>query len=594
MRKKRIVAASAMVAAVGLTVAACGNSSGTGSSGGSSSYGAALTGVVNASTSTTGNVVMEDASALQSADPNATYDATDWDVDRLWARTVLAFAKEPGKGSNSIVADLGTAEGTSSDNNTVWSYTIRSGAEFQNGDPITAEDVAYSIARSGGWGSVITGGPSYFKEYIANTNSKAGTLETSASQVPSLLPSGITVSGQTITFHLSQSVSDFDYLMTLPETAPFDIQAGPDKGTSYANSVISSSSYEIQSYSPDSQMVLVPNPKYTSASDPNNLHPVHASTITLKFNVAQDTIDQDILHGRAEADLGGVGVDTSSQATVLSNPTYKSYADDPVDGFEDYLSLNTQVAPMNNLDCRQAIEYGINKAQVQAVAGGTIGAGQIATTIIPPTVNGYVDTNVYATAGNIGDMSKAQSLVAACRTAEGSNWNPVVNISAFSDQPKVVDMSNAIVQQLNTMGFTSTVKPFKFSNWGTTIGNFSWEKSNRVLIANAAWGPDFPDGNGFLQFMIGAAGVNYTSNASNYAYWSDNTFMGYLTKAEETSDSTARNAIWAEADKYALQQAVVVPLLDTTALDVRSKNATNVYFMDAYGMYDYAAIGATS
>jgi len=594
MRKKRIVAASAMVAAVGLTVAACGNSSGSGGSGGSSSYGAALTGVVNPSTSTTGNVVMEDASALASADAGDTYDATDWNVDRLWARTVLAFAEKPGKGSNTIVTDLGTGPGTSSDNNTVWSYTIRTGAEFSNGDPITAEDVAYAIARSGGWGSVITGGPSYFKEYISNTNSKAGTLETSASQVPSLLPSGITVSGQTITFHLSQSVSDFDYLMTLQETAPFDIQAGPDKGTSYANNVISSSSYEIKSYSPDSQMVLVPNPKYTSASDPNNLHTVHASTITLKFNVAQDTIDQDILHGRAQADIGGVGVDTSSQATVLSNPTYKEYADDAVDGFEDYLSLNTQVAPMNNLDCRQAIEYGINKAQVQAVAGGTIGAGQIATTIIPPTVNGYVDTNIYATAGNIGDTAKAQSLVASCKTAEGSNWNPVVNISAFSDQPKVVDMSNAIVQQLNAIGFTSSVKSFKFSNWGTTIGNFSWEKSNRVLIANAAWGPDFPDGNGFLQFMIGSAGVNYTSNASNYAYWSDPTFMGYLTKAEETSDTTARNALWATADKYALQQAVVVPLMDQTALDIRSKNATNVYFMDAYGAYNFAAIGASS
>ena len=594
MRKKRIVAATAMVAAVGLTVAACGNSSSSTSSGSSAGYGAALTGVVNASTSTTGNVVMEDASALASADPNDTYDATDWNVSRLWARTVLAFAEKPGSSSNTLVADLGTGLGKSSANNTVWSYTIRSGATFSNGDAITAEDVAYAIARSGGWGSVITGGPSYYKEYITNTNSKAGTLETSASQVPSLLPSGITVSGQTITFHLNQPVSDWDYLMTLQETAPFDTQAGPDKGTSYANNVISSSDYEIKSYSPDSQMVLVPNPKYNAASDPNGLHKVHASQITLKFNVAQDTIDQDILHGRAQADLGGVGVDTSSQATVLSNPTYKKQADDPVTGFEDYLSLNTQVAPLNNLDCRQAIEYGINKAQVQSVAGGTIGAGQIATTIIPPTVLGYVNTNIYATAGNIGDTTKAKSLVASCQAAEGSNWNPVVNVSAFSDQPKSVDMSNAIVQELNAIGFTSSVKASKFSNWGTTIGNFSWEKSNRVLVANAAWGPDFPDGNGFLQFMVGAAGVNYSSNASNYAYWADSTFTGYLTKAEQTSDPAARNAVWAAADKYALQQAVVVPLLDSTALDVRSTNATNVYFMDAYGMYDFASIGVSN
>jgi peptide/nickel transport system substrate-binding protein len=579
------------VAAVGLTVAACGNSS-SGSSSGGAGYNAALTGVVNPSSSTTGSVVMEESSALASADPGDTYDATDWDVSRLWARTVLGFAEKTGPAT--VTTDLATGLGTHNATNTQWTYTIRDGAKFSNGDPITAMDIAYAISRAGGWGSTITGGPSYFKEYIKNTNSKAGTLETSAAQVPSLLPSGITVSGQTLTFNLSQPVSDFDYLMTLQETAPFDIQAGPDQGTSYANHVISSSSYEIQSYSPDSQMVLVPNPNYSASTDPNNLHKVHAAKITLKFNLSQTTVDQDILHGRAAVDLAGVGVDTSTQGTVLGNPTNKALADDPVDGFEDYLALNTQVAPMDNLDCRQAVEYAVNKAQVQSVAGGAVGAGQIATTIIPPTVNGYVDTNIYATGGNIGDATKAKSLVASCKAAEGSKWNPEVNISAFSDQPKNVDMSNAIATQLNAVGFTTAVKQFKFSNWGTTIGNFSWEKSNRVLIADAAWGPDFPDGNGFLQFMVGAAGVNYQSNASNYSYWADNTFMGYLSKAEETSDVTARNNLWAQADKYALQQAVVVPLLDATALDVRAKNATNVYFSNAYGMYDYALIGSSS
>jgi peptide/nickel transport system substrate-binding protein len=583
-----------MVAAVGLTVAACGNSSGGSSSSGAAGFNAALTSVVNPSSSTTGSVVMEESSALQSADPNATYDATDWDVSRLWARTMLAFTEQPGKASNTVTEDLATAPGKSSDNNQTWSYTVRDGAKFSNGDPITAEDVAYAIARSGGWGSTITGGPSYFKEYIVNTNTKAGTLETSAAQVPSLLPSGITVSGQTITFKLNQPVADFDYLMTLPETAPFDVQAGADQGASYALHVISSSSYEIQSYSPTSQMVLVPNPNFSASTDPNNLHKVHASKITLKFNLAQTTVDQDILHGRAAADLAGVGVDTSSQGTVLSNPANKAISDAPVDGFEDYLALNTQVAPLDNLDCRQAIEYAIDKAQVQSVAGGSIGAGQVATTIIPPTVNGYVDTNLYATGGNIGDTAKASGLVNSCKAAEGSKWNPQVNISAFSDQPKNVDMSNTMASELNAIGFQSTVKQFKFSNWGTTIGNFSWEKNNRVLVANAAWGPDFPDGNGYLQFMVGAAGVNFSSNASNYTYWQDATFSNYLKQAEETNDPTARNAIWAKADQYAMQQGVIVPLLYATALDVRAKSATNVYFMDAYGMYDYASIGSTS
>jgi len=597
MRNKRIVAASAMMAAVGLSVAACGSSHSStgGTTGGSSSggYNAAETSVINPSTSTSGNVVMEDASGLQSADPGDTYDATDWNVSRLWARTMLAFANQPGKGSQSVVGDLATGAGQHNADNTQWTYTLNPGATFSNGDPVTPEDVAYAISRSGGFGSTITGGPSYFHEYLVNTNKQAGSMETSASEAASTIASGITYTSNTITFKLNQPVSDWDYLMTMSETAPFDIQAGPDKGLAYANNVISSGAYTIQSYSPNSSMVLVPNTKYVASSDPNKLHTVHAATITLKFKVAQDTIDQDILHGRAQADLGGVGVDSSDQGLVLSNPTNKALADDPVDGFENYLSLNTQVAPMDNLNCRQAVEYAVNKTQVQDVMGGTVGAGQIATTIIPPTVEGYVQADQYQTPGEAGDVNKAKQLVATCKAQEGSKWNATVNVSAFTDQPKVVDGSNVIAANLNAIGFTSSVKGFEFSNWGSTIGNFNWEKTNRVLVANAAWGPDFPDGNGFLQFMIGAAGVNMSGNASNYAYWADNTFMGYLSSAEKASSTTQAQADWAAADAYAMKQAVIVPLQYATALDIRAKNATNVYFEDAYGMYNFAAIGVS-
>lgn len=597
MRNKRTVAATAMMAAVGLSVAACGSSHSSGSSGGSSAggYNAALTSIINPSTATTGNVVLEDAAALKSADPGATYDATDWNVSRLWARTMLAFANQPGKGSQAVVGDLATGAGKHNATNTQWTYTLTKGSTFSNGDPVTPEDVAYAISRAGGFASNVTGGPTYFNEYLVNTNKKAGSLETSASEAQQTIASGITFDNTagTITFNLNQPVSDWDYLMTMSETAPFDIQAGADTGKAYANHVIASGAYEIQSFSPNSSMVLVPNPKFAASSDPNKLHPVHASTITLKFNVAQDTIDQDILHGRAQADIGAVGVDSSDQGLVLSNPVNKNQADDAVDGFENYLSLNTQVAPLDNLSCRQAIEYAINKTQVQSVMGGVVGAGQIATTVMPPTVEGYAQADLYQTPGEASNVTKAKQLVQTCKTQEGAAWNATVNVSAFTDQPKVVDGSNAIAQELNAVGFQSSVKGFAFNDWGSTIGNFNWEKSNRVLVANAAWGPDFPDGNGYLQFMVGSAGVSMSGDASNYSYWSNSTFMGYLADAEKASSNAEAISDWTKADQYAMQQAVIVPLQYATALDIRAKNATNVYFEDAYGAYNFAAIGVS-
>lgn len=594
MRQKRIIAVTAIASAVGLIATACGNSSS--SSGGSnSSYNGALSSVINQSSSTTGNVVLEDAASLQSSDPGNTYDATDWDVSRLWARTMLAFNEVPGTGSLKLVGDLATGPGTHNAANTEWTYTIRNDAKFQDGSTITAADVAYAVERSN-WGhSILSNGPTYFKEYVQDSTNYAGPY---SDKNPNDAPSGIKVlNNTTIEFLLNQPVADFDYLMTLPQTSP--IERSKDTGLTYANHIVSSSAYEVQSYTPQKSMVLVPNPNFVTASDPNNLHKVHASQITIKLGLSQDTIDQDILHGRAQGDIGGVGVDSSDQGIVLDNPQNKKYAADPENGFLNYLAINTQLAPFDNVNCRIAVEYAINKTQVQSVMGGSVGAGPIATTVLPPTVSGYEPANIYATAGNDGNAQKAESYLATCKQQEttAGKWNSgslTITVGAYSDQPKTVDAANAEVQQLNAVGFSASAKSSPFADWGSTAGSFSYETTNHMALFNAAWGPDFPDGNGFLQFVLGSAGVSMTGSSSNFSYFDNSTFDGLLTKAEQTSDTTARNAAYAKADQYAMQQAAIVPLSYQAALDIYSTNATNVYFMDAYGMYDFADIGASS
>ena len=607
MRNKRIIAASAMVAAVGLTVTACGSSSkstgGSGGTGGTTSSGgfnAAATSTVNPSTSTTGNVVLEDSNGLASADPGNTYDATDWNVSRLWARTALEFAQKPGAGSEAIVGDLATGPGQHNADNTQWTYTFNTNAKFANGDAVTTEDIAYAIARAGGWGATLSQSAHYFSAYVQNTGSNAkqvGSLETTAAQVPNLIPNGITYTANTITFKLTQPVSDFDYDMTLPSTAPFDINK-PDNGTNYQNSIQSDGSstggYQVQSYTAGKQMVLVPNTNYVAASDPNGLHKVHASQITIKFGVDQATIDQDILHGRAQADIGGTGVATADQGIVLNNPKNKAIADDTVSGFMDYLALNTQIEPLNNIDCRIAIEYAINKTTVQSVMGGSEGAGQIATTIIPPTVAGYQQADVYQTPGESGDQSKAAQYFTKCKSEEGSKFNPTFDISAYSDQKKTVDGSNTISQELNSLGFQTSVKSNTLSSNPQNVGNFAWDQQNRVLAYHTLWGPDYPDGTGYLLNMVGSSGVALTGGATNLSYWSDSTFDSMMKKALTISDPTQRNAEYAAADKYAMDQAILVPLQYNTTLEIHSSNATNVTFSEAYGMYDFSTIGVSS
>ncbi len=80
----------------------------------------------------------------------------------------------------------------------------------------------------------------------------------------------------------------------------------------------------------------------------------------------------------------GTGVAAAAQAQILANPTLKANADNPFTGFARFAYLNTKVAPMNNLACRQAVEYAANKTTMQTAWGGPVAGGAIGSTLMPP------------------------------------------------------------------------------------------------------------------------------------------------------------------------------------------------------------------
>jgi peptide/nickel transport system substrate-binding protein len=58
------------------------------------------------------------------------------------------------------------------------------------------------------------------------------------------------------------------------------------------------------------------------------------------------------------------------------------------------------------------------------------------------------------------------------------------------------------------------------------------------------------------------------------------------------TDTPARNAIWGQIDQAVMNDSVILPGGWAKALTLRSKHATNVFINDAFGQYDYAAMGA--
>ena len=107
------------------------------------------------------------------------------------------------------------------------------------------------------------------------------------------------------------------------------------------------------------------------------------------------------------------------------------------------------------------------------------------------------------------------------------------------------------------------------------------------------WGADWPSGYGFLQQILHGDAIGASGN-TNLSYLNDKQINEMLEKAIATEDDTARNALYAEIDKRAMDLAALVPLTYFKVLLYRPAGFTNLVSSAAFsGQYDYLNIGTT-
>ncbi|HET9171404.1 MAG TPA: ABC transporter substrate-binding protein [Actinospica sp.] len=580
--------------ALATTISACGSNSSGGSSTSSSSFNAGITSIVNASSKTGGTLRYALTSDWDSPDPGNTYYAFSWDFARLYGRPLLAYVRQPGSAGLALQGDLAKSWSTSSDGLT-WTFNLEQGVKYQDGTEVTAADVKYAVERSN-WGQdTLSQGPAYFASLVQDKTKYQGPFK---DKNPNDGVSGIEVDGKyTIKFHLNQPFADFGYLATLSDTMP--VPASKDTGATYYKAIQSTGQYEISSYVVGKQMTLVPNPEYDAATDPNKQHTVTASKITVSLNMTQDQIDQGLMSGTLDGDLDGTGVGTTAQSQILSNPALKKQADDTYTGALTYMTINTKVAPFTNLACRQAVEYAVNKVTVQTALGGTIGGGDIASTVMPPTVAGYQASNQYETPANMGDVTKAKNLLATCKSAAPAAFNADgslnVNLSARSDRPKEINSAVAIQAALSKVGINVTIDKFTSDKYfGSFAGSPSYTEQNKIGLSMMKWGADWNDGYGFMDQVVTSAGIHPNGGSTNLGLYDDPAVDALFTKALTTTDTTARNAIWTQIDQKVMSDAAIVPLVYNKALVFHPATLTNWYEEQSYGMPDFSILGTTN
>jgi len=568
-----------------LGLSACSGGTSTKSSGGSGSttkdaFNAGLTQVFNPSEKKGGIVKFADESAPDSLDPGDTYYGYSWDFIRIYGRALTMFKPAPGKASRQLVPDLAENLGVPSDGGKTWTYKLRKGVKFEDGTEVKAADVKYAVLRSVDK-AIFPDGPAYFDAMLSLPKGYKGPYKSKGMNTDSAIT---TPDAYTIVFHLTAPFAGFDYLAQLPQTIP--VPVAKDTGAKYKAHVVSSGPYMFATYAPDKSYTLKRNPMWDPKTDPNRK--ALPDGYDVQLNVNAEDIDNRLISGDLDVAAVGTGLTAASQSKVLSNPALKARTDNPTTARLDYTSINPTVKPLDNIECRKAVEYAMDRTSYQTAYGGAYSGGALATTILPPIIPGYQNFDLFpAGPGSKGDVAKAKDALTKCGQPNGF----ATNIAYRNERPKEKATAEAFQQALDRVGIKLTLKGYaKADYFSSYAGNPPYVKANNLGLALNSWGADWPDGFGFLSQVVDSRVIRETGGSSNTSVRIPEVDK-LLDKAVNELDAKKRESLWGQIDKRVMQEAVIYPGIYAKALLMRGKNLTNVFVNESFGYYDYMALG---
>jgi peptide/nickel transport system substrate-binding protein len=507
-------------------------------------------------------------------DPQRTYYANCWNAQRWLSRGLMMYDTKPGKGGSDVVPDLAAGKPQVSDSNKTWKYTLKDGIKFEDGTPITSKDIKYGIERVFAT-DVINGGPTYVIDELAGGDKYKGPYKDKAG-----LASIQTPDNKTIIFKLKRPFSDWNYVMAMPTSTP--VPQAKDKGDKYQFHPVASGPYKIQSYTPNKQMTLVRNTNWSN----DTVRKALPDTVQITMGLDPNDIDNRILSNQGDVFQDQTGVQSGAQAKILTNQTLRKRSVNGLTGFLRYLVVFQKNKPFDNIHCRNAVAWIVNKKAQQLQRGGPVAGGDVATTMAPPTLQYYKKFDLFPTNGGTGNVAKAKAELAACGKPNG--FSTKIAVRNKGKEPK---QAEALQADLRKIGIKATIDTYEASQYySAQLGIPANVHKKQFGMGFTGWGPDWPAPYGYFHFIVDGRAILPQGN-SNYGELNDPTVNSNIDKALAATDEASKAQAWQAVDQAVVKSAVYIPLVYDKALNIVSENTTNAYVSDAFGMYDFVSLG---
>ena len=299
-----------------------------------------------------------------------------------------------------------------SDDAKVYTFTLRDGVKFHNGNAVTAEDVKYSIDRC----ADTSNGEPLVSAY-------------------SIIESVNILDEKTVEIRLTESNTEFlAYMTTAIIPKDYDKLDTEPVGTG---------PFKYVSRSPQENVILEKNEDYWGEK-------AHLDKVEFKIVADADMLVTNLKGGSIDMAMRL----TSSQAAELTDGFH---IEEGTMNLVQALYLNNDAEPLNNEKVRQALCYAVNPDEIMDMMAD--GKGVRIGTSMYPGLKKYYDEEYadYYTQ----DFEKAKELLKEAGYPDGFDLEITVS---SADQPHV-DTAQVIAEELKNIGVNVTIKPIEWEAW---------------------------------------------------------------------------------------------------------------------------------
>jgi peptide/nickel transport system substrate-binding protein len=494
--------------------------------------------------------------AIDSMDPNRWYYAVTWGLANALCTTLVRYADKPGTAGTDLVPGIATMP-TVSSNGLTYTFTLRPGAKFSDGQAITPQDIKYTFMRV--MAPAIDTGTGY---YFANVKGANPYLAGKSKTLP-----GITTTANTVTFHLTAPDGAFLYKTALPTTCP--VPVGTPMKPMESGSLeekYASGPFKLASYQPSRQIVLTYNSNYDQALGERG----HVAKIVFTIGVESTQAVLEIQSGQLDFQTSNLA--TADILKISHNPSLASQVHTAERPEITYIFLNNEVPPLNNVDVRKAINFAVNRTQILEQWGGPL-AGSTTDQIIPPALVDYKKYTIYPDTPNLAEAKKLM-------TASGIKTPVTLVLRTQNDTPGFINMAEVIQANLKPIGINVKVVGTPNSVNGSFITNYK----SRTPMGIEPWSADFPDGEAIINTGMDPTMPN---DQANMARFSDPSFIAPFNQAVAALGAT-RVADYKALDyKLMSEQAPYAPLLNARWYDFVSKRLGGYVYSQAMDAINY-------